>query len=142
MKIWTRDDRLERSVSLPIVGAAYGEVRFPRLGSWQLPRSPSSGHEPLAIGLFHAPANACESEDGTAPMTTPGRHMNRRLLKASARGGPPPLINRRPQETQKPMPVSLPLRGRRDDPETSPRGYSSAGRAPGSHPGGRRFESA
>ena len=41
----------------------------------------------------------------------------------------------------KPMRVSLPLRARRDPPRPQTRGYSSVGRAPGSHPGGRGFES-
>jgi hypothetical protein len=38
-------------------------------------------------------------------------------------------------------PATATIGGRRAQVDRAPRGYSSAGRAPGSHPGGRRFES-
>ncbi len=55
VKVWTWDGHLERSVSLPTVGAAYSEVRFPGLGPDSYRAALFQDREPLAVGLFHVP---------------------------------------------------------------------------------------
>lgn len=55
VKVWSWDGRLERSVSLPAVGAAYADVRFHRLANDSYRAALLEGQKPLAVGLFRVP---------------------------------------------------------------------------------------
>lgn len=55
LKIWTWDGHLKRTASLPMAGAAYGEVRFTPLHTDSYRAALFRDGEPLAVGLFHVP---------------------------------------------------------------------------------------
>lgn len=55
LKIWTWDGHLERTASLPMAGAAYGEVRFTPLRADGYRAALLRDGEPLAVGLFRVP---------------------------------------------------------------------------------------
>lgn len=58
LKIWTWDGHMRRSASLPVVGGAYGEVRFAPLPSDSYRAALFQHGEPLAVGLFHVPLSS------------------------------------------------------------------------------------
>lgn len=55
VKVWSWDGRLERTVSLPVVGAAYADVRFHGLAAGSYRAALLEGRKPLAVGLFDVP---------------------------------------------------------------------------------------
>jgi hypothetical protein len=55
VKVWSWDGHLERAVSLPVVGAAYADVRFHRLAAGSYRAALLEGRRPLAVGLFDVP---------------------------------------------------------------------------------------
>jgi hypothetical protein len=55
VKVWSWDGRLERTASLPVVGAAYADVRFHGLAAGSYRAALIEGSKPLAVGLFDVP---------------------------------------------------------------------------------------
>jgi hypothetical protein len=82
VKVWTQFGHLERSVSLPISGAAYSQVRFPRLaGGVGYRAALLQSREPLAVGRFHVPLE--KTNEIIYP--SPAQRANGQCLRVKAR---------------------------------------------------------